>query len=171
MRARRSARWVAAAMTLSIAACTTLRTAPDSRHAIESRRLPRLMRDLETLSYARLPQAMDLSQERTRRIGKVVRVATAIAESAAQLEHAVVEESFSASELRVFARHAEMLERRAESLARRAPSLTSEEIRASAAAIEATCSGCHRLLGRAPFEPMAIQDGSWRFERPVERSK
>ncbi len=152
MSARGSSRWAAAAaaVAIGVVACSTLRDDRGTPHASQTRRLPQLMRDLETLSYARLPQAMDLSQERARRLRKLERVASAIADSAAQLEDAGAAEPFSPAERLVFAGHAATLERRAEFLARNAESLTSEELRAGVAAIEETCAGCHRSLRGAP---------------------
>lgn len=124
-------------------------TEPLPSHAIESPRLAELMQALEQLSRERLPQAMDLEEERSRRLDKVTRVAAAIAESAARLDDAVSELPLTPQERRLFAEHAEDLRHRAQTLAEQAHSLSSETIRDLVAGVEDTCAGCHQLF-RAP---------------------
>lgn len=102
------------------------------------------MRELDQLSRERLPQAMDLGQERNRRLYQVARVASAIAQSASLLEDAVSAAPLTRDERRAFAKHAEALRSRARTLAEQAQHLSPTAIRARAAQLEETCAGCHQ---------------------------
>ena len=154
MRGSALARGTVAGIAMGLAACSAFRVDPPSLHASQTRRLPQLMEHLEALAYARLPQAMDLRQERTRRLRKVARIATSIAESAAQLDGAALDTPLSPSERLVFGEHAAALQHRAEFLAHNVHHLSPSEIRSSVAAIEATCAGCHQR-----FRPATPQHG------------
>lgn len=144
------ARGVAALLMAGLAACAQPIAAPPpaapTAHAIESPRLLELMQALERLARERLPQAMDLEQERTRRLYKVARAAEAIAESAAQLDASIANLSLPRKERRDFAKHANALRNRARALAKDAHRLSPQAIRARASEIEATCEGCHRAF-------------------------
>lgn len=101
------------------------------------------MRELERLSRERLPQAMDLGQERARRVYKVARSASAIAQSAEQLEGAIAGMALSAAERQVFAEHADALRVKARELAQHAHQLSPAGMDAQAAALQAICTNCH----------------------------
>ncbi len=151
-------RWLLAVANAGLVACALAAREPaadaPASHAVESARLAERMRGLDFLSRERLPQAMDLEQERTRRLYKIARVAAAIAESAAQLEVAAGETALSAEERRAFAAHAEELRRRARALANNAHRLGPAALRAAEAGIQETCAGCHQRFrateGAAP---------------------
>lgn len=138
---------------IALVACVAA-PGPMTPHADQSRRLPQIMREFDALSHERLPQAMDLEQERIRRLYKVSRVAAAMAESATQLDAGSFDTSLSAEETRIFATYADLLQRRTRTLARNAHRLSPEGIQAQAALIEDTCVSCHQRLrpGWAPRE-------------------
>ena len=145
--------WVAAI--LGLCACAPGPPQPDaepSTHAIQSERLVRLMRGLERLAVERLPQAMDLQQERTSRAYQVARAAAAIAESAQQLPGAAGYLELPPDARREFARRADQLHRRAKRLADEATHLSHEAMRAQTSAINESCRGCHHRF-RIPGVP------------------
>ncbi len=151
--ARRNALAVTGAVLL--AACSTLAVPPTPRHGAADMRLRERMQQLNVLTRDRLPQAMDLRHERTRRRYAVAHTARDIAESASALGRSANDLGFDLHRHWVFAAHAAALERRANALARNAVWLSPSALRTAVSEINATCEGCHRELRvRPPLPPL-----------------
>lgn len=126
-------------------------TPPAARHAVYSDRIRELMDALDRLENERLPQAMDVSRERQRRIADVRRLALEMAASAAQITE-TAEESLEPGARPEFAAYADELAQRTRELADSARTLTPAEMSQRVASIRGVCNGCHARF-RIPLEP------------------
>jgi len=116
--------------------------AAPAAHGIHDERLAVLMRDLDRLRDARLPQALDVREERDRQAREVADVARAMSESAARIL-AALPADLDAREQAEFRSLAASLERSCAQLAEEAPSLSASQRRERLAEIGATCDQCH----------------------------
>jgi cytochrome c556 len=112
-------------------------------HAVHEQRLGELMASLDELRNERLPKALDVEVEQERQTREVVRVARAMADSAARIP-AAAPADLDERERAEFLGLANTLEQRTERLIADAPRLTSEQRRTQLAEIDATCDDCHR---------------------------
>jgi hypothetical protein len=126
-------------------------TTARAEHAVHSDRLEQVMGGLERLSDERLPKAMDLREERARRVKVVVKVARAMAKSARRIPAAIAGVDLDGEAREEFLRIAEELRRSALELAESAPRMSTAEMRAQADAIEATCEACHERFRAGPL--------------------
>lgn len=135
---------VACALPAQIRYEESLETAPGAaRHGLDSERLDELMRRLERLYVARLPQAMDVPGAERRSAEEVARLARALGESAELIEGVAPELGLDDAERAEFVRLARRLRERSLDLAESATALSPDELRARARGIEATCNDCH----------------------------
>jgi cytochrome c556 len=120
-------------------------------HAIHDERLEQVMRGLERLQVERLPQALDLGQERERRTAELVEVALALAGSAERIRAVAPALGLDGADREAFLDLASQLEERARDLAEGAPRLPPEALRDRARSVGATCNACHeRFLAGPP---------------------
>lgn len=122
-------------------------------HGVHSQRLTELMRGLERLRDARLPQAMDIHAERELRAGSIAEVARAMARSARDIEHAPLGADLDGAQHHEFRRLAQQLGERSERLAEEAPSLSLHAVEERVEAIQATCDACHQQFRLPPLRP------------------
>jgi cytochrome c556 len=113
-------------------------------HAIHDERLEQLMRGLERLQGARLPQALDLAEQRERQVEELVEVAQAMAGSADRIRAVGASLGLDDADREAFLHLASQLEERSRELAREAPGQPPEALRSRVRAIEETCNGCHQ---------------------------
>lgn len=117
-------------------------TAEPAAHGVHVERLAVLMRDLDYLRDERLPQALDVRKEESRRTREIARVARAMAESAQRIL-AAEPANLEADQRADFHALAETLRRRCARLGDEAPRLSATERRAQLDEIDATCAACH----------------------------
>ncbi|MBW2269315.1 MAG: cytochrome c [Deltaproteobacteria bacterium] len=119
--------------------------APQSaEHAVHGRRLAQLMRELDRLRRERLPQAIDLRAEETRKAGEIARVASAMAEAADRIPEAASDVGLAGEEREAFTALAESLARRSRRLADDAGNISATAVQVRLRTIETDCEACHQ---------------------------
>jgi hypothetical protein len=126
---------------------------PAAIHGVHAQRLAELMQGLDRLSSDRLPKAMDREQEREWRVRELERVASGIADSAAQIPGIAPQPMRNETNARAFRENAAILEIRARSLADDAETLTPEELNARVDELRETCAACHRRFRPGFVDP------------------
>jgi cytochrome c556 len=122
-----------------------------ARHGVHSERLRQLMRGLYRLQHDRLPQSLDVREERARRVEEVAAIAAAMADSAQQISDPVLTDDLDPTGRAEFAGYAEQLARHMRALAAEAPGLPPQVLRERAAGTAAICDGCHARF-RIPMQ-------------------
>ena len=115
-------------------------------HAIHHERLAVLMRDLDTLAYARLPQNYDTEGARRRLLDEVAAVSANLVASADAVVEVLPELELSAEDRRVFARLADKLAGQAQLLQDQSEARLVERLPRTLDEIRATCVACHGLF-------------------------
>ena len=132
------------------------RAEPAARHAVQSERLRRLMRDIVMLSSERLPKEMDLAAETERRTRSLAETAAELAVTAGQIPEVLVGVELPEPHRSEFLALADQLRSRALALSRDAPGLSVSAMRERLDALTATCDACHgrfRVLPRVGAQP------------------
>jgi hypothetical protein len=115
-------------------------------HALHSARLRKIMRDLDRLTSDRLPQEMDVSAERNRRLRELAVAADAMASAAQGIPGAASDVALSAPHRGVFPMMAEILRDQAIVLRQRAEADDPRGAEAVLEQITVTCNACHALF-------------------------
>ena len=118
-------------------------TAAPALHAVQGSRLVATMRSLNEIALERLPQELQLSGERERRMEQASRDAEAIAEAARSLPEAADELALDAAERRLFLGLADKLRVQAQHLGHEAASGRYGRMEAEYEGLLATCNACH----------------------------
>ena len=119
------------------------RAAPSAEHAVHSRRLAQVMRELDALRTERLPQAIDPRAEEARRAEEVAEVARAMAAAADRIPESAADVGLEGEEREAFLALAESLARRSRRLAEDAGRIDSVAIDVRLRTIEEDCAACH----------------------------
>jgi cytochrome c556 len=118
-------------------------------HAVETERLRRTMRELQSVLALRLPQELDIGRERALRSEEAARSARAIAAAAERIGRNPPSD-LSAEDREAFQRLAETLQAHAASIAAEAGRLDPAQLERRFARIDATCDACHGRFQEGP---------------------
>jgi cytochrome c556 len=114
-----------------------------AQHGVHSERLRQLMQGLDRLQHDRLPQSLDVGEERARRVEEVADVARAMADSAQQISDPALTDDLDAAARAEFVDYAELLASHVGAVADQAPELSPQRLRQRVAETAAICDGCH----------------------------
>lgn len=127
-------------------------TGKPALHAVHTTRLVSLMRDIEQLTFRKMPQEIAGEYEKIERLEAAAEAARGVAESARYIPAALDEVRLPEEERRIFLSLADKLGTDAELLHRQAKERRVEAIPETMDRMLATCNACHtafRVLPRA----------------------
>lgn len=119
-------------------------------HAVHSEKLVALMADLQRLDD-RLPQELNVEQERRRRVGEISEAARLMAESAKRIPDVLEDVVLTVSQRNSFMELADRLEKQARELEKHAASGTMSQLTQAMEQVEETCDFCHRRFRVLPL--------------------
>lgn len=160
----RTAVWVAlAGAGLIVAACyptprqryqrRLVDTGDPALHAVHSDRLREIMVELNDLAFDRLPQEMDPTAARDRRIREVSALAATLADDAGLLEGMLDADSHPEKDRRVFDSFAQKLGSQAKALMVAAEANDLGAMDDNLGELVATCNACHSTFRQLPQLP------------------
>ena len=123
---------------------------PNLVHAIHSEKLRKIMIDLKGLAYDRLPQEMEIQEERTRHFERISQTADAMARYAPRIAETLSELDLRDNERRTFLELVEHLKTHALELRRHAAMGKWPETIEAMEAVKSTCAACHDLFRSLP---------------------
>jgi len=117
-----------------------------ARHLVHSARIAAIMRDLDRFAWDRLPQEMDITVERNRRLDELVAAAGALSDAAGSIPDAVDGIELSAVHRTAFVSLAEALREQALRLRASAAARDLRQTEIVLREIDASCDSCHALF-------------------------
>lgn len=119
-------------------------------HALHSEKLRQVMRNLQGLAHDRLPQELDVQDQRGRYFEEISGAADAMANAAGELPEIVPELGLTGDALGIFLKMAARLQSRALALGRHAAEKNLKETALALEEIKKTCEACHSLYHANP---------------------
>jgi cytochrome c556 len=117
-----------------------------ARHLVHSARIAAIMRDLDRFTWDRLPQEMDITVERNRRLDELVAAAEALSDAAGSIPDAMDGIELSAAHRTAFVSLADALREQALQLQTSAAARDIRQTEIVLREIDTSCDACHALF-------------------------